>query len=335
MKQNDYIALLDPSLQNNNGEPSDNLGDLIIHDSVKKLLEELFPGKEIIRISTHAFLAKKEKMIVNNSLYTFVGGTNILTSDIRHFPRLTPVKRKGFYLFPGFNKVILCGVGWATYDQQMDWATRFYYKSILRKNVLHSARDNYSVTKLKEAGFRNVLHTSCPTTWDINTSFSNKFNSSYGKVLLMLTNYNKNEITDNKLMETILHTDAHEIYFFPQSSLDSTYISTLPAFKNNRSKFKLLDHKLSEFYSLISSVKLNYIGNRLHGGIKCLASDQPAMIISLDNRAIEMCKSIHLNVAERDDFSLVKKWISNEYVPPPVTLPLENIKHWKTQFVMN
>src|SRR5258705_10807416 len=122
MKQGDYIALLDPSLQNNNGEPSDNLGDLIIHDSIKQLLEELFPGKEIIRISTNVFLTKKEKMIINNSLYTFVGGTNILTSDIRHFPRLSPVKRKGFYLFPGFSKVILCGVGWAAYQQQMDWA---------------------------------------------------------------------------------------------------------------------------------------------------------------------------------------------------------------------
>jgi hypothetical protein len=77
MKQKDYITLLDPSLQNNEGEASGNLGDLIIYDSIKDILEELFPGKAIIRISTHVDFTKKEKKIINNSLLTFVGGTRI------------------------------------------------------------------------------------------------------------------------------------------------------------------------------------------------------------------------------------------------------------------
>ena len=151
----------------------------------------------------------------------------------------------------------------------------------------------------------------------------------------MLTNYDSNELADNKLVETILQTDASEIYFFPQSSLDTTYLATLPAYKQNTSKFKLLNHNLNEYYDLISSTKLNYIGNRLHGGIRCLAYNNPAMIISIDNRASEMGKSCNLNVVERNDFSLLKKWISNEYIPSPVNLPLDNIKLWKNQFVTN
>jgi polysaccharide pyruvyl transferase WcaK-like protein len=334
MNKNDYIALLDPSLQNNEGKPSDNLGDLIIYDSIKLILEGLFPGKEVCRISTHVSFKKQEKEIINKAQYTFVGGTNILTSDIRHFPRLTPVKKKGFYLFPGFKNVILCGAGWAGYQQKTDWATRLYYKNILRRDILHSVRDNYSVIQLNEAGHNNVIHTSCPTTWSINASFENKFDHSYGKILLMLTNYDKKEIEDNKLLEMILSTGAGEIYFFPQSSLDATYISTLPAFQKNKSKFRLLNHELREFYSLISSEKLNYIGNRLHGGIKCLAYDQPAMILSIDNRASEMGKSINLNVAERDNFDLLQRWISNVYVPPPIILPVDNIEQWKNQFIL-
>lgn len=328
-----HIVLLDPSLQNNKGEPSDNLGDLIIYDSVKKILEELFPGKEIIRISTHVGFTKKEKEIINNSHYTFVGGTNILTSDIRNFSRLTPVKKKGFYLFPGIKNVILLGAGWASYQDKMDWATRLYYKNILRKDTLHAVRDIYSLTQLKNAGFINTIHTSCPTTWNLDTSFSNTFNPSYNKILLMLTNYNGDLIADNKLVEIILQTNSNEIYFFPQSSLDTAYLTTLPAYKHNTAKFKILNHDINDYYSLVSSTKLNYVGNRLHGGIKCLAYNQPSMIISIDNRASEMSKKINLNVTERNNFSLLEKWISNEYTPPSITLPLGAINQWKNQFL--
>lgn len=332
MNQENYITLLDPALQDNYGTISDNLGDVIIYDCIKEVLSSLFPCMEIKRISTHQYFSKIEKEIINNAQYTFIGGSSILTSDIRHFPRLSPVKRKGFYLLPGFKNVILWGVGWASYQQKMDWATRLYYKNILRKDILHSVRDTYSLTQLNNAGFSNILHTSCPTTWNLDTSFSNKFNPAYKKVLLMLTNYDSDKIADNRLIETILETDANEIYFFPQSSLDTVYLQSLPAFQQNSSKFNLLNHNLSEYYSLISSTKLNYIGNRLHGGIKCLSYNHPSMIISMDNRASEMGKSSNLNVVGRNDFSLLQKWISNENVPAPITLPVDNIQEWKNQF---
>lgn len=133
MNDNSYITLLDPSIQDNSGIDSDNLGDLIIYQSIKQILEDLFPGKEIKRISTHQYIQKKETGIINDSLFAFVGGTNILTSDIRNFPRLSPVKRKGFYLFPGFRNLVLLGTGWSAYQPPVDLPTRIYYKQILKK----------------------------------------------------------------------------------------------------------------------------------------------------------------------------------------------------------
>ncbi len=335
MKKNDYITILDPSLKNSRSELSDNLGDLIIYNSCSTVLKELFPDKEFVRITTHQYFTKKDKEIINNALYTFVGGTNILTSDIRHFPRLSPIKRKGFYLFPGFKNVILLGTGWAGYQRKMDWATRLYYKNILRRNICHSVRDNYSATRLQDAGFTNVIHTSCPTTWKLDTSFSNQFNPSFDKVLLMLTNYDSDATADNTLLEIILQTGASEIFFFPQSSQDTIYLQTLPAYTHNISKFKLLNHDLAELNNLVSSIRLNYIGNRLHGGIQCLAYKHPAMTISIDNRAAEMGKSINLNVTGRNNYSLLEKWIRNEYIPPLLTLPHQGIEQWQKQFKLN
>lgn len=55
-----YITLLDPSLNDNNGTPALNLGDIIIYDSVKKILAELFPAIEVVRLSSHQWFTKKK-----------------------------------------------------------------------------------------------------------------------------------------------------------------------------------------------------------------------------------------------------------------------------------
>jgi hypothetical protein len=332
MNNSGYIALLDPSIRNNEGQNSRNLGDVIIYDSVKEILADLFPGKEVKRISTHIPFSRKEKQVINNADFAITGGSNILTSDIRHFNRFRPVKTPGFYLYPGFKNVILLGNGWVTYQKKMSWATRHYYNKILHKNIFHSVRDVYSLNKLTEAGFQNVLHTSCPVTWKLDAGFQNRYNPGYKSALLMLTNYDCNPELDNKAIEMLLNADVNKIYFFPQSFEDTQYLKTLLAYKKNSSKFILLNHTLEEYYALLQSEKVNYVGNRLHGGIKALEYHCPSFIISIDSRAMEIKKSISLNVGERKNITLLENWINGSYTPPPLNIPVDNIKKWKEQF---
>lgn len=332
MRTEKYITILDPSLKNNDGDPSGNIGDLIIYDFIKDILAKIFPNHRIKRISTHVPFSKKEKTIINHSSYTFVGGTNILTSDIRNFPRLTPIKKKGFYFFPGIKDVILLGTGWSSYEDKIDWATKLYYNNILKKNKIHAVRDVYSQKQLENAGFKNILHTSCPSTWSLDTSFINKFNKDYKEILFTLNSYYPNAKEDNLLLEAILTASAEKNYFFPQTKEDSEYLVTLPAFKNNISKITFLNHSIKEFLNITSSSEINYIGNRLHGGIRCLAFNKPTLIISVDNRATEMGKSINLNVVERNNITQVKKWLSNEFIPTQLKLPKDNINRWIAQF---
>lgn len=149
----------------------------------------------------------------------------------------------------------------------------------------------------------------------------------------MLTGYTANEEADNKLIQLILNTGVAEIFFFPQSSGDADYLKTLAAYKKNSSLFTILGHDLVELYSLLGSVKLNYIGNRLHGGIKCLSQGHPSLIIGIDNRAIEMGKSINLEVVKRNDEENLQEWLNNEGPARTIKLPVEEIENWKKQFM--
>src|SRR5450755_3179115 len=97
------ISLLDPSLMNHRGDLSINLGDVIIYESVIKILGGLFLDTEIIRIASHAPLEEKHFKIIKDSEFTFVGGTNIFTSDIVNGFAQLPIKydKRRRWIFPG------------------------------------------------------------------------------------------------------------------------------------------------------------------------------------------------------------------------------------------
>jgi len=327
-----YIVLLDPALQDNNGKPSENLGDLIIYDFIKDILARMFPNTEVIRLSTHVPFKKKEKDIINHSLYNFVGGTNILSSDIRNFPRLTPIKKKGFYFFPGFKNVILIGTGWYRYQQRPDWATTIYFNRILNKRYFHSLRDNFSVQQLKKAFIPKLLNTCCPSTWDLNPLFVNTFRPDYSNILFTLNNNYPNPIVDNNFIKELLSAGSKYIYFFPQVAEDKDYLTTLSGFKENKSKFKILSHQYNEFNQFTQNSQFNYIGTRLHAGIHSLQRSMPSIIIGVDNRAIEIQKDTNLNVIGRKDSQLLQNWMQGSYNPGEIQLPMENIAKWKNQF---
>src|SRR5271168_3151860 len=74
------VALLDPSLADHTGANSINLGDLIIYDSVKPIIEEIFPNWEVRRFATHAPYRDQDCEIINRAGAVVLGGTNALCS---------------------------------------------------------------------------------------------------------------------------------------------------------------------------------------------------------------------------------------------------------------
>lgn len=328
-----YIALLDPSLMDNDGTVSFNLGDVIIYEAVVKFLKEAFADKGIIRISTHIEFDRREINLIKEADLAFVGGTNLLTSDIRHFPRFTPRKRKFFYMFPEFRKTILFGAGWNRYEKRPDIFTSVYYNNVLSKKYFHAVRDGYSQKQLKKAFIKNTLNTSCPTTWDLNPDFENKFNAVTNTILFTITDYAPNPESDAHLINLLLQSESKHLFFFPQGKSDINYLQSLDIYKKNKSRIFLLDHNYDAFINFVDHTHFNYVGTRLHAGIRCLSAGNPALIISIDNRTAEIGKDIQLHITYRNNFAGISKWIHGDYIPAPLELPIENIQKWKMQFM--
>lgn len=329
----DFITLLDPSLKDHNGNSSINLGDVIIYESVFKYLKELFPDKDIIRISTHSFLEKKHFSILKQKNLKFFSGTNALSSNVREYHQWKLSKKKFFFLSPKVKDVILMGVGWWQYQGSPTLATKYFYNNVLSKTYIHSVRDAYTRNKVISMGFRDTINTSCPTTWELNGRNVNRKNRSVNNCLFMITDYKQNSVFDNELIKIIIEHYTGEIFFFPQGTLDIDYINSLEIYKANKNKIKILNRTVEEFKNCISQSSLNYIGTRLHGGIKCLQYNHDSLIISVDNRAKEIGKDINLPVVERGNHSLLKKWLAGEKIFPEIKLPVEDIKKWKKQFL--
>jgi polysaccharide pyruvyl transferase WcaK-like protein len=332
-KNSNYIALIDPALQNNNDAPSFNLGDLIISESISEHLIGLFPDKEIIHISSHVALEKKYQRILKSALLSFIGGTNLMTSDIRGYRTMQLRNGRLVWLFPGINNLILMGTGWGIgYGTPMHWKTKIFYQRILHPDYAHSLRDQYSADKLsREAGVRTI-NTSCPTVW----SFSGTREPPAAfpdTCLFTLTDYNTHAVADDHLLQIITARFPY-IVFFPQGTDDFKYLQTLPTYRRHKKSIRLLPHDYLVFKEFISSQPLTYIGTRLHAGIKCLQSNHKVVIIAIDNRASEIAKDIFLPVCNRNDYSGLVKWLEGtEVFRRKLTVPHTAILKWSRQFL--
>ena len=93
------IILLDPSLMDHTGYVSTNLGDIIISESIRKVLGDIFNYDNIIRISTHDYLTEKHYRIIRESEYVFLGGTNLLYSHVESGMNWLLSRNRFFYAF--------------------------------------------------------------------------------------------------------------------------------------------------------------------------------------------------------------------------------------------
>lgn len=327
-----YIALLDPSLMNHEGDLSTNLGDIIIYESVNRVLGELFPRTEIVRVASHAALNRQQQQIINQADFAFVGGTNIFLSDYRGF-RLLKLKESSFFLWlnPGVKNLIFLGVGWGnSYGNPITWKTKFFYNQLLSHKYIQSARDEYSAQKISPV--RQCLNTSCPTLWELAGVEATRKNMRTKTALLTLTDYAENADDDSTLIDICL-SYFDKLDFFPQGSKDKEYLLSLQIYQKNKEKIHILPHNISDYYNYIAQNQdFTFVGTRLHGGIKCMQQGRDALIIGVDNRALEIGKDTHLPVIDRKNYEGIKCWLSGESDKKYLHLPLQNIEKWKNQF---
>ncbi len=319
------ICLFDTGIANNEGALSSNLGDVFIQEAVEREIQNIFKNYEFLRISTHDFpteeLIKKSK----ECSFIFVGGTNLLSSNLDKY-RQWRISTRQMLRLP---RVILLGVGWHSYQGHPNIFSRFFLNFLLSKKIYHSVRDSYAKNKLNSAGISNVINTGCPTMWPLKDYTANCFPKEKAQnVLVMLTDYAKDPEMDKNLLK-IVRENYDKVFFWPQGSDDITYLSGLIEDKSKISILKNTTKDLNDFID--SGIDFDYIGTRLHGGIKCLLSKKRSIIIEVDNRAAEIFLDTNLPTIKRNDFPGLIKWINNS---PPIKIKLDTnaINLWRTQF---
>lgn len=300
-----------------------NLGDHIIMDAVNRLAGELFEDDFVINLSTHFAIHPFDLPRLRKYDTALVGGTNLLKNNTFRKPQWR-VSMKDLLVLR--HKVVLFGVGWWQYQHRpVSLYNRMLYKTLFSRKYLHAVRDNYTLNKLQEIGIRNVVNTGCPTVWELDEAHCSQINPKKRDIVVTtITDYLRDAEKDKAMLET-LKRNYSEVHVWIQGSKDKAYIDSLAT------DIRFIPPKLAAFDSFLENQPCEYVGTRLHAGIRALQKKRKAVIIGIDNRAIEMRNDIALNVLERQRIDLLEERIHEES-SVKLYLDYKSIERWKTQF---
>lgn len=257
--------------------------------------------------------------------YIFFGGTNALTSNINKEKYIGFSIRNLFY----FNRLSLLGVGWWQYQNKPNLYTKIFLKRMLDSSILHSVRDSHTKSMLSSIGIENVINTCCPTTWSLDAQHCMDIpKSKSDSVVTTITDYNQDPQQDSMFINK-LQTFYSKVYFWPQGLGDINYFSSLNISMKN--KISVLSPNLQSFDSLLANNHIDYVGTRLHAGIRALQNKNRALIIAVDNRSREISRDINLSICERGEMSKLCFFIENS-LENNIQIPVSEIARWKNQF---
>lgn len=302
---------------------TENVGDEIIMDSVNRELRSLFKRTMFLKVPTHEKITKISYIKMRKTSLGIVGGSNLLAPNMRY-----PINQWNIHIWntKHMNNVVLMGVGCQNYGDKINWYTRLLYKKALSENHIHSVRDSYTEEILRKIGIDNVINTGCPTLWNLTKDHCSKIpHKKSNNVICTFTDYNKDIDRDKKLAD-ILFKNYDKVYCWIQGSEDYDYIKSISE------KFILVDPHLESYDNILNSnIDLDYVGTRLHAGIRAMQKGRRSIILVIDNRAREMGKDYNLNIIERIDIDKLEEYINKDF-KTDIKLNEKNIEIWKRQF---
>ena len=316
LSTNKEVILLDT------GIGSDNIGDEIIMSYCQNICKDVLNESNFLHIPTHIY-DKRSEYIKDN--LKILCGTNLI------YKRMEDSKQ---FAFPSdikvMNNVCLLGVGMQSIGLELEMSeySKKLLKYMLNPKIIHSVRDNETKEALEKIGIKNVLNTSCPTMWSLTPEHCKKIPTKKSDtVVTTVTDYMEDADNDAKMLE-ILKNNYTEVYIWIQGQYDYEYLESIVDLR----EFKIIPSSLAELDKVLKKDNVEYIGTRLHAGIRSLNYLNRSLIISIDNRARAISKDTNLPIIERNDIeNSLEQWINSEH-ETIISLPEENIRMWKKQF---
>lgn len=307
------VVLLDTSVA------STNVGDEIIMEAVRAELAGPLAGAFVTSIASHERLGPKGRALVRQADLVIAGGTNLLSSRMWWRPVWRLAARDGFVL----RNVVLMGVGWYQFQHAPDPYTRWLLRRVLHPAALHSVRDGHTGRMLAAMGITHAINTGCPTLWQLDPAACARLPTGKAEAVVATINtYMPDRDADARLF-ALLRAHYATIHAWVQTAEDHAYVRDLAP------DAILLAPGVQAYDELLqSAASLDYVGNRLHGGIRALQHGRRAIIVEIDNRAREMGRDFHLPTVARHDFARLEAMIAGP-LPIRVEPPQDAIARWK------
>ncbi|MCE5266741.1 MAG: polysaccharide pyruvyl transferase family protein [Planctomycetaceae bacterium] len=300
-----------------------NLGDQIIWDGVAAALRPMFPGAFYVEISTHLPVSTWYMRLLADADLRFVCGTNLISSTMNRFRQWNV----NHWTAGSVGPAILLGVGWWQYQQKPNLYSRLLLRRLLSSTHLHSVRDRYTADKLASIGIRNVVNTGCPSMWGLTAEHCGTVpRDKADSVIFTLTDYKQEPKADRRLV-AILKGNYRRVRFWTQGWGDLDYFRSLDAGHD----IEVIEPSLMAYDRALDEEDVDYVGTRLHAGIRALQRRRRALILGVDNRAMEKQKDFCLNVLDRQRLDELPSRI-REPIKTEIRLPGAEIRRWLSQF---
>jgi len=318
------ILLLDTSVG------SLNMGDEIINDSIKRNWPDLFSENYIYKVPTHTPPFHLYQYLIRgrvvssyiNADYKFLCGTNALGKNM-----FRPLPIWNIHLHNAFmlKETVCFGVGLGNNSKDVNLYTRLLYRTCLSRDYFHSTRDEATKLFLESLGYK-AISTGCPTLWGLTPALCSKIpRTKSNAVVFTLTSYQPNTLLD-KMMVEILQRNYEHLFFWPQTYGDMSYLESLGKYD-----CKIISPNLLSYDAILEG-DLDYVGNRLHGGIRALQHTRRTIIISIDDRAEKMKESNKIPVIARKDIPEKLDSLINGNWSTFIDIDFPAINRWKSQF---
>lgn len=297
-----------------------NAGDHIIMENCMMQLGNVLDLKDAVHISTHQAPGSDEVCV---GKYKVLCGTNIMSCNMRQY---------GLWKLPrsldDYHGITLMGVGFDSYTMKSDLYSRLLIRYMLSPNGFHSVRDSFSEKALKSMGIKNVLNTGCPTMWNLTPEHCAKIPcDKASNVVCTVTDYNRDEQNDKAMLDILLK-NYDKVYLWLQGQNDLTYIREL----GYEDKVEIIESTLEAYDSVLEMDDLDYVGTRLHAGIRALSKGHRSLIVSIDNRAECISADTGLPIIQREDVVVALESQVKSLIETRISIPQENIEKWKNQF---
>ena len=194
-------------------------------------------------------------------------------------------------------------------------------------DYIHSVRDAYTEKFLHKIGITNVVNTGCPTMWGLLPEHCAAIpQKKADTVILTLTDYSQDVARDELLIKT-LNEHYRSVYYWIQGANDYAYFKTLRGVEN----IKIIPPNLAAYDTFLKEHETDFVGTRLHGGMRALQNKRRTIIIGIDNRAIELNRDFNIPVLNQNNMEQLSGMIEQPLITA-IRLNTKNIALFLRQF---